>query len=129
MIVAIKAGWHFPAGNSLAKQGGIGPRGGVPMDPDFLKGLIRTIPDMIWLKDPAGVLLACNPATATFLNRPESEVLGKSDHDFFPAEGGELDRARDLEAAASHGPVTHREWVVFQGDGHRALMETIKTAM
>jgi hypothetical protein len=99
------------------------------MEPAFLKALIRTIPDMVWLKDPAGVFLACNPATARFFGTLESEVVGKTDYDFFPADEAEVYRARDREAAASEDPVTHREWVVFRGDGRRALMETIKTAM
>ena len=99
------------------------------MEPAFLKALIRTIPDMVWLKDPSGVFLACNPATARFFGTLESEVVGKTDYDFFPADEAEVYRARDREAAASEDPVTHREWVVFRGDGRRALMETIKTAM
>jgi PAS domain S-box-containing protein len=99
------------------------------MEPAFLKALIRTIPDMVWLKDPAGVFLACNPAAEKFLDMPESEVVGKTDYDFFPAEEAELYRARDREAAAGADPVTHREWAVVRSDGRRALMETIKTAM
>src|ERR1017187_7475493 len=102
---------------------------GCSMEPAFLKALIRTIPDMVWLKDPSGVFLACNPATARFFGTLESEVVGKTDYDFFPADEAEVYRARDREAAASEDPVTHREWVVFRGDGRRALMETIKTAM
>src|SRR5271169_5941543 len=72
-------------------------------EPALLKALILTIPDMVWLKDPAGVFLTCNSATAKFLDKPESEVVGKTDYDFFPAEEAELYRARDRQAAASQG--------------------------
>jgi hypothetical protein len=98
-------------------------------EPAFLKALIRTIPDLVWMKNPAGVFLACNPAAAKFFGAPESEVVGKTDFDFLPAEEAELYQARDREAAASDDPVTHREWLIFRGDGRRALLETIKTAM
>ena len=29
---------------------------------DFLKSLVHNLPDLIWLKDPQGVYLACNLA-------------------------------------------------------------------
>jgi PAS domain S-box-containing protein len=95
----------------------------------FLRALIRTIPDMVWLKDPAGVFLACNPAAAKFFNTPESAVPGKTEEDFFPVEAAELHRACDREASAGEDPVTHREWVVFRSDGRRALVETVRTPL
>lgn len=95
----------------------------------FLSTILRTIPDMVWLKDTAGVFLACNSATAGSFGKPESEVVGKTDDDFFPPEEAELYRARDQQAAAGQGPLTHHEWVTLPNHGRRALIETIRTPM
>jgi len=101
---------------------------GAAVDPAFLRNLIRAIPDMVWLKDPDGVLLICNRATEVFLGRAEADVVGRTDYDFFTREEADAYRERDRQAAASTSPVTHREWVTFH-DGRRALMETVKTAL
>ncbi len=51
----------------------------------FYRRLIETLPDRVWVKDPAGRYLLVNPATVRELGcrRPE-EVLGRTDADFLP---------------------------------------------
>jgi len=94
-----------------------------------LHTLVETIPDLVWLKDPQGVFLACNPRFERLYNAPESEIVGKSDDAFVPPELAEFFREKDREAIAAGKPCTNEEWVTFADNGQRALLETIKTPM
>ncbi len=92
-----------------------------------LRTLLDTIPDLVWLKDTDGVYLACNPRFEQFFGAPESEILGRSDRDFVPAELADFFRDNDRAAIAADGPRVNEEWVTFAADGYRGLLETIKT--
>lgn len=94
-----------------------------------LHTLVETIPDLVWLKDPQGVFLACNPRFERLFNAPESEIVGKTDDAFVPPELAEFFREKDREAIAAGKPCTNEEWVTFADNGQRALLETIKTPM
>ena len=96
---------------------------------NFLKALIRTLPDLVWLKDPSGMYLACNPRFERMFNAPEAHIVGRSDFDFLPAEKAEFFRAHDVAAVAAGHSVRNEEEVVFADDGHKELLETIKTPM
>ncbi|MDG4552994.1 MAG: PAS domain S-box protein [Candidatus Competibacter sp.] len=94
-----------------------------------LQTLVRTIPDLVWLKDPEGVYLNCNPPFERLYGASEAEIVGKSDYDFVDAELADFFRANDRAAAAAGGPRVNEEWLTFAGDGYRGLFETIKTPM
>jgi two-component system NtrC family sensor kinase len=94
-----------------------------------LRTLINTIPDLVWLKDPQGVYLAGNPAFERLMGVKEEDLLGKTDYDFFPTELAEFFRGHDRNAVLAGKPTVNEEWVTFADDGHRALLETIKTPM
>jgi len=92
-----------------------------------LIALLKTIPDLVWLKGPDGVYLACNPRFEQCFGAVEADIIGKSDHDFVPAELADAFREKDRAAIAVGGPSVNEEWVTFASDGHRELLETIKT--
>ncbi|MBU1691070.1 MAG: PAS domain S-box protein, partial [Gammaproteobacteria bacterium] len=92
-----------------------------------LRALLNTIPDMIWLKDAHGVYLTCNLRFEQFVGAREADIKGKTDHDFVPADQADIFRERDQAAIAAGGPSTNEEWITFASDGHRELIETIKT--
>lgn len=94
-----------------------------------LRTLIQTIPDLIWLKDPDGAYLGCNPRFEHFVGAKEADLIGKSDHDFFDPEQADFFRRKDREALAANRPNTNEEWITFAEDGRRALLQTIKTPM
>ncbi|BBO83283.1 hypothetical protein DSCO28_38490 [Desulfosarcina ovata subsp. sediminis] len=48
----------------------------------FQRALLQTIPDLIWLKDPEGVFLACNARLERLYNAKEENIIGKTDYDF-----------------------------------------------
>lgn len=95
----------------------------------FLKTLIKSIPDLISLKDPQGLYLACNQKFEEFFGVSESEIKGKTDHDYVDKELADSFRANDLAAIKAGKPRRNEEWITFKSNGHRALLETTKTPM
>lgn len=93
-----------------------------------LRILIRSIPDMIWLKDREGVYLACNQTFEKFFGLLEADVIGRTDHDFVDAEQADLFQLKDRESLERGGPGTYEEWIV-SASGERVLFETTKTPM
>ena len=98
-------------------------------DGAFLRTLIGNIPDMIWVKDVNGVYLACNARFERMFGAKEKDILGKTDFDFVPGDLAESFRMHDRLAMEKNAPSVNEEWVVFADDGHRELLETIKTPM
>ena len=95
----------------------------------FLRTLIGTLPDLIWLKDADGVYMACNPRFESFLGVSESSIVGKTDYDFVDKALADAFRERDWLAIEKGGPSINEEWVTFVDDGHRELLETTKIPM
>jgi diguanylate cyclase (GGDEF)-like protein/PAS domain S-box-containing protein len=91
-----------------------------------LSSLIRTIPDLIWMKNAQGMYLSCNPMFERFIGASESEIMGKSDFDFFDKELAGRFRESDLQAIAARNPVTVEERVRYAEDAHEALLEITK---
>ncbi len=94
-----------------------------------LRTLVETIPDLIWLKDPDGVFLTCNPRFESFFGAKKADIVGKTDYDFVAAGLADFFRENDRKAMAAGKPSINEEWVTFADDGHRELLETIKTPM
>ena len=93
-----------------------------------LATLVRTIPDMIWLKDAEGIYLSCNPMFERFFGAKETEIVGRSDYDFVNKELADFFRENDRQAMQG-GPHINEEWVTIADTGERVLLETIKTPM
>lgn len=92
-----------------------------------LRTLLDTMPDLVWLKDPAGRFLACNRRVEALFGAREAEIIGKTDRDFVGDELAGFFREKDLAAIAAGEPVSNEETVVFASDGHEEQVETIKT--
>lgn len=93
-----------------------------------LKSLINALPEFIFLKDVEGRFLLCNPQIERLYNRPEKEILGKTDHELTSKEIADGFRENDLKALNSPNPVKNLEWVTFP-NGESQLLETIKLAI
>jgi len=92
-----------------------------------LHSLLHTIPDLVWLKSPQGVYLMCNEAFERLFGVPESEIVGKTDHDFVARDVADFFSEKDRAAIAAGRPTTNEEWVTFASDGRRRLLQTTKT--
>ena len=88
-----------------------------------------TIPDLVWLKDKDGIYLSCNHAFERFFGARETDIIGRTDYDFVDRELADSFRTHDRKAIAAGKPYLNEEWVTFADDGHRVLLDTIKTPM
>ncbi|HWR29648.1 MAG TPA: PAS domain S-box protein, partial [Negativicutes bacterium] len=95
----------------------------------LLHTVIKTIPDMLWLKNAEGVYLACNEMFERLYGAKEEDIIGKTDYDFVDKALADSFREHDHKAIVSAKSCTNEEEVVFADDGHRAKLETIKTPM
>jgi len=93
----------------------------------YLRYLLNTIPDIVWLKDTNGVYLAGNPTFERFIGCQEMEFIGKTDYDFFTREQADEFYRRDRQAIQAGKPTTHEEWVSHATDGRAILLETVTT--
>jgi PAS domain S-box-containing protein len=91
--------------------------------------LIDTLPDLVWIKDAAGVYLGCNRRFEEFFGATESEIVGKTDYDFVSRELADFFRENDRRAMEKEGHSVNEEEVTFAADGHREFLETTKVAM
>ena len=96
---------------------------------DQLKSLLDAIPDLVWLKDVDGNYLCCNPQLARYFDATESEIIGRTDHDFVDRAIADAFRENDRKAMEADKPRANEEWLSFPRDGYRGLFETIKAPM
>lgn len=95
----------------------------------LLKTLVRTIPNLVWLKDTEGKYLACNAEFESFFGHPETEIVGKTDFDFVPTELANFFRENDRQAMVAGKPTLNEEWITYASTGRRAFLITTKTPM
>jgi PAS domain S-box-containing protein len=96
---------------------------------DYLRCLATALPDLVWLKDPSGLYLRCNPAFERFFGTTEAQIVGKSDHDYVSPELAKIFRNHDLKAIEAGQPCVNEEWLTFAQDGYQGLFETTKMPM
>ena len=94
-----------------------------------LRTLFQAIPDIVWLKDPAGIYLTGNRQLERFFGVAEADIVGKSDFDFVDEKTARSFLQRDREAIAAGGPTVYEEWLRCAADGRLARLETVKTPM
>jgi len=92
-----------------------------------LRTLLRTIPDLIWLKDEEGKYLHLNKRFEDFFGAEEKQILGKTDYDFVEKDLGDFFRENDKKAMLAGKPTKNEELIRFASDGHEEFLETIKT--
>ncbi len=94
----------------------------------WLRTLLATIPDPVWLKNQEGVYLSCNRAFEQLFGKTHGQIVGHTDVDITSADAAAQFRQHDLQVLHSHAPLTVEEWVSSPGQGQR-MLETTKTPM
>ncbi len=92
----------------------------------LLRGVINSIPDLIFFKNTEGEYLGCNRSFESFVGFEEQSLLGKTDFDLFDKDTAEFFGRKDDEIFTSGKPVTNEEWVDYP-DGKKVLWDTMKT--
>ena len=95
----------------------------------YLRTLIHTIPDLVWLKDRDGVYLFCNSRFERFFGATEENIIGKTDYDFVDKKLADFFREHDKLAMTKGSPRINEEDVIYADDGHHEILETIKTPL
>lgn len=92
-----------------------------------LRTLVDALPDLVWMKDPDGVYLSCNARFERFFGATQAEILGRTDYDFLPRELADCFRDHDRRAMAAGKSLMNEEEITFADDGHREILETVRT--
>ena len=92
----------------------------------LLRGVIDSIPDLIFIKDKDSVYLDCNRAFEAYVGQPAAKIIGGTDLDFLPRETAEFYRDMDRQMLTAGEPRRNEEWIDYP-DGRRALLDTLKT--
>ncbi|WP_254566038.1 PAS domain S-box protein [Oscillatoria sp. HE19RPO] len=92
----------------------------------LLRSLIDSIPDLIFYKNRQSVYQRVNKAFQLFAAREESEILGKTDRELFPAEAAQTCAEIDRRILAE-GKLLRMEEQLDQFDGSKTWLETIQT--
>ncbi|MFM7272878.1 MAG: PhnD/SsuA/transferrin family substrate-binding protein, partial [Gammaproteobacteria bacterium] len=92
-----------------------------------LKSLLDSIPDLVWLKDPSGRYIFCNPGFAALHGRSEAELEGLDDETLFGQGLAEVFRERERRAVTQGGPVSSDEWLGRGSGMARVLYQTTRT--
>ncbi len=93
-----------------------------------LESLLRSIPDLVWMKDKDGVYITCNKRFEDFFGASKEEIVGKSDYDFLSKELADFFRENDKKAMASTVPLINYEEIPF-ADRHKEYLQTSKIAV
>jgi diguanylate cyclase (GGDEF)-like protein/PAS domain S-box-containing protein len=93
----------------------------------LLQTLIKTLPDLVWLKDPQGRYLSCNTEFERLFGWRSQGVIGKTDFEVFDAELANTLQRADQKAMASDHPITTESWASPFTDGVPRLFEVTKT--
>ncbi len=95
----------------------------------FLDSIVEHIPLMVFVKDARQLRFErINRAGEELLGTRRQDMLGKTDHDFFPEEQAAFFQAKDRETLATSSPVEVAEEPIMTPRGQRWL-RTIKMAI
>lgn len=95
----------------------------------FLRTVVNTLPDLVWLKDVEGKYLACNPMFERFFGAREAEIVGKTDFDFVDAKLAQCFLEHDKKALMLGGATDNEEYLHFADGSYEGLFDTTKTPM
>lgn len=91
--------------------------------------IIKTVPDLMWLKDTSGKYMMCNPQFEKLVGKSITDILGKTDYDLFEKKSADFFQQHDKEAILAEHPTLNEETLTFMNDGHKGIFETIKSPL
>ncbi|WP_340820773.1 PAS domain S-box protein [Methanolobus sp. WCC4] len=94
----------------------------------LLKGLLDSIPDMIFFKDLQGKYLGCNSEFSKFAGKQKDEIIGFTSHDIFSKEKADIFTKND-KLMMKEGKIRHDEVWANYHDGLKVLLDIIKAPL
>lgn len=91
--------------------------------------LVNAIPDLVWLKDPDGLFVACNRQFERFMGHSEAQVIGKTDFDFLDHEQATQFRVHDKRVLESGQTIVNEDSLQGVMHGEPTLFETVRTPL
>lgn len=104
-------GWWIPVVPGLLSLGGSTSvviaylaycQGELKRSTEFLKSVINTIPDPVYVKNVAHEKVVINPAYCQLIGYPEVLLMGKTDYEVFPSQEADTLWQKDEEALHSY---------------------------
>ena len=93
---------------------------------EYLEKIVDTIADPIFVKDEKHRWIMVNQALCDFMGHPRTELLGKSDYEFFPKAEADVFWAKDAEVFAS-GETNINEESFTDAEGNTHTIVTKKS--
>ena len=94
----------------------------------LLKGLLDSIPDMIFFKDIEGKYLGCNPEFSKFTGKDREEIIGLTSRDIYDQEKADVYTKND-EITIKEGNIRQDEVWDKYPDGSEVLLDIIKAPL
>jgi PAS domain S-box-containing protein len=94
----------------------------------LLSGLLNSIPDAVFFKNPEGIYLGCNPAFCEFVKKPYDEVVGKKNADFYSKEVSSFLNTEDKNLFETGKAIIRERWAT-RPDGRKVLLQTVKAPL
>ncbi len=89
----------------------------------FLNKLLDTIPNPVFYKDINGKYTGCNKAFETYLERPKTEIIGKTVFEMAPKEIAYKYYEKDSELFATPSEIQSYEWEIVTKTGvHKSVL-------
>jgi PAS domain S-box-containing protein len=97
---------------------------------DLLRNILDNLPDQVYLKDKDGRFVAANPATFRFFGASAAtDIIGKSDRDFFPHDLAARFRSEEQGLLHRDQPCVNREAAMTDAAGHPRWLLTTKVLL
>lgn len=94
----------------------------------LLQRLLNSIPEIIFVKDSAGRYVECNPHFLSMVGLRMEEVLGRTVHDIFDVSTAKRSVSNDELTMSEGRTISEEVWVTYP-DGHRALIDTLRSPL
>lgn len=93
----------------------------------FIRLLMDTLPDLVWVKKTDGTFLTCNKTFEEAFGCTEQEIIGKTSRDFMQQPQADIFHQKGIEAIESGVSSIFEEVVISVQSGQKEVLETIKT--
>jgi diguanylate cyclase (GGDEF)-like protein/PAS domain S-box-containing protein len=92
----------------------------------LLRGLLDSIPDLIFFKTPASTYLGCNRAFEKYLGLLEINIVGKTDFELLDTETAHAFHRMEMEMQAKNQAIINEEWISYP-DHKKVCLEVLRT--